>query len=213
MKYLTEFAARSILSKYGLALPRAHLMQTGDEAAAFIKEIGFPIVLKLMSPDILHKSDAGCVKIVRGSGALKSAFSELLANARKYKADAKIEGILLEEYISGTELIIGAKRDAQFGPVILFGLGGIFVEAMHDVSIRLVPIQRKDAGEMIREIKGHRMLMGYRGKNPANIKAIEDALLALSKMIAEHPEIQEMDINPLFASEKGVVVGDARIAL
>lgn len=214
MQNLTEFGARGLLGKYGLARPKAELTKSESDATKISEKIGFPLVLKLMSPDILHKSDAGCVRINLWNAAeIAKAFPEIIANAKKYNPSARIEGVLVEEQVSGTELIVGAKRDAQFGPLILFGLGGIFVEATKDVSIRLAPITRNDAREMIYEIKGHKLLLGYRGKKPVNLKAVENALLSVSRMVIEHPEIKEMDINPLFADEKGAVVGDARIAL
>lgn len=213
MRYMTEFAARRLLGEYGLKLPRAHLAGNEADAARHAKKIGYPVVLKLMSPDILHKSDAECVMVVQSPRELSAAFSQILKNARKYNPGARIDGVLVEERLSGMELVIGAKKDAQFGHVIVFGLGGVFVEVMKDISIRLVPIARNDAKAMIGEIRGHRMLSGYRGKTPVNLAAVEGALLSVSKMVAKHPEIHELDINPLFADERGVVVGDARVAL
>lgn len=213
MRYLTEHMARRLLGQYDLKLPRAFLSGNEADAAKHAKKIGYPVVLKIMSPDILHKSDAGGVKIAQNEAELFAAFPQILKNAKKYNPRARIDGILVEEQISGTELVIGAKKDAQFGQVIIFGLGGVFIEVMKDISIRLVPIGRNDAKAMIHEIKGHKILLGYRGKAPVNLAAVEAALLSVSKMVAKHPEIQEMDINPLFANEHGVVVGDARIAL
>jgi len=213
VSYLTEFAARQLLGECGLALPRAHLARTEAQAQQHAKKIGYPVVLKLMSRDILHKSDAGGVKVVQNRPELSAAFSQILKNAKKYNPSARIDGILVEEQLSGMELVIGAKKDAQFGHVIVFGIGGVFVELMKDISIRLVPISRNDAKAMIGEIKGHKMLLGYRGKKPVNLAAVQDALLSVSKMVAKHPEIHELDINPLFADERGVIVGDARIAL
>ena len=213
MRYLTEFAARQLLGEYGLELPRAFLAGNEADAVKHAKKIGYPVVLKLMSPDILHKSDAGAVIVVQSPRELSAAFAQILRNAKKYNPSARIDGVLVEERLSGTELVIGAKKDAQFGHVIVFGLGGIFVEIMKDISIRLIPIAQKDAKAMVGEIRGHKMLLGYRGKKPVNLAAIEGALLSVSKMVAKHPEIHELDINPLFADERGVVVGDARIAL
>jgi len=213
MVFLTEFEARKILKGYALPLPKAHLAKDRDEAELFAEKIGYPVVLKIMSRDILHKTNAGAVKVAKDSGGLKEAYAEIIGNAKKYNPRARIDGVLVEEFVSGTELIVGSKKDAQFGHVIVFGLGGVFVELMHDTAIRLVPITRKDASEMIREIKGHKVLLGYRGRKPVNMKSVEDALLAVSKLVSEHSEIREMDINPLFADENGVVVGDARITM
>ncbi|VVB59969.1 Acetate--CoA ligase [ADP-forming] I subunit beta [uncultured archaeon] len=214
MKNLTEFESRKLLKKYGFSLPKAKLAKDAFSAAAFAGKIGYPVVLKIMSPDILHKSDFGCVKTGIGSPSeVHVSFSNIIKNALAHNPGAKIDGILVEETLRGTEVIIGAKQDPQFGPIVLFGLGGVFVEILKDAAIRLAPIQRADAEEMISEIKGKKLLEGYRGAKPINLKAIEDALLKASKLIVEHPQIKEMDINPLFAGEKRAAVGDARIIL
>lgn len=214
LKGLTEFESRKILEKNGFVLPRAKLAKTHDSAALIAEKIGYPVVLKIMSKDILHKSDSGCVKTgILNADELRFAFSSIIKNALKHNPSAKIDGILVEETLSGIEVIVGAKHDPQFGPIVLFGLGGIFVEVLKDAVIRLAPIERKDAKEMICEIKGKKLLDGYRGIKPVSRKALECALLSASKMIASHPEIKEMDINPLFVNDKRAVVGDARIIL
>ncbi len=214
MKNLTEFESRKLLKKYGFSLPKAKLAKDAFSASSFAAKIGYPVVLKIMSPDILHKSDSGCVKTGIGSPSeVHVSFPAIIKNTHTHKPDAKIDGILVEETLHGTEVIIGAKHDPQFGPIVLFGLGGVFVEIMKDAAIRLAPIARQDAKEMISEIKGKKILEGFRGSTPVNHKAIEDALLSASRLISEHPEITEMDINPLFAGEKRAVVGDARIIM
>ncbi len=214
LKGLTEFESRKILEKNGFVLPRARLAKKPASAVSFAEKIGYPVVLKIISKDILHKSDSGCVKTgILNAEELHFAFSSIIKNALKHNPSAKIDGILIEETLSGIEVIVGAKHDPQFGPIVLFGLGGVFVEVLKDAVIRLAPIEKKDAKEMISEIKGKKLLEGYRGIKPISHKALEDALLSASKMIASHPEIKEMDINPLFVNEKSAVVGDARIIL
>lgn len=214
MKNLTEFESRKLLKKYGFSLPKAKLAKDAFSAAAFAGKIGYPVVLKIMSPDILHKSDSGCVKTGIGSPSeVHVSFPTIVKNTLAHNPNAKIDGILVEETLHGTEVIIGAKHDPQFGPIVLFGLGGVFVEVLADAAIRLAPIDRTDARKMISEVKGKKLLEGYRGVEPVNLKALEDALLKISRMIVEHPQIKEMDINPLFAGEKRAVVGDARIIL
>lgn len=214
MKCLTEFESRRVLEKYGFILPKAFLAKDANSAEKFAKKIGYPVVLKIMSPDIIHKSDSGCVKTGVSNGAeAKFAYLTIKNNALKHNLSAKIDGIIIEETLNGIETIVGAKQDPQFGPIVLFGIGGVFVEILKDAAIRLAPIERKDAKEMISEIKGRKLLEGYRGGKPINFKAVEDAILAASKLIYENPEITEMDINPLFVNEKKAVVGDVRILI
>jgi len=214
MKCLTEFESRKILEKYGFTLPKAFLAKDAESAEKYAKKIGFPVVLKIMSPDIIHKSDCGCVKTgITNKAEAKFAYLTIKNNALSHKISTKIDGVIVEETLTGTELIVGAKQDPQFGPIVLFGIGGVFVEILKDAAIRLAPIERKDAKEMISEIKGHKLLEGYRGEKPINFKAVEDALLSASKLIYENPEITEMDINPVFVNEKRAVAGDIRIIM
>lgn len=214
MKCLTEFESRKILEKYGFVLPKAFLANDVASAERFAKKIGYPVVLKIMSPDITHKSDYGCVKTgISNSSEAKFAYLTIKNNALARNIAARIDGVLVEETLAGVELIVGAKQDPQFGPIVLFGIGGVFVEILKDAAIRLAPIERKDAREMISEIKGHKLLEGYRGENPINFKAAEDALISASKLIYENPEITEMDINPLFVNEERAVAGDIRIIM
>lgn len=213
-KNLTEFESRKILEEYGFAMPKAYLAKSPRDAVSFAGKIGYPVVLKIMSPDILHKSDAACVKTgLSNAEEARFAYLSIVNNALKQNFSAKIDGVLVEETLRGMELIVGAKHDPQFGPIIIFGLGGVFVEILKDAAIRLAPITRKDAAEMICEIKGKRLLEGYRGTKQVNLEALEDTILSASKMIVAHPEIKEMDINPLFVNEKRAVVGDARIII
>ncbi|MBU4301057.1 MAG: acetate--CoA ligase family protein [Nanoarchaeota archaeon] len=214
MLCLTEFKSRKILKDCGFILPKAFLAKNANSTEKYAKKIGYPVVLKIMSSDIVHKSDYGCVKTgITNRSEAKFAYHAIINNALNRNIAAKIDGVSVEETLSGVELIVGAKQDPQFGPIILFGIGGVFVEILKDAAIRLAPIKRKDAKEMISEIKGHKLLEGYRGMPQVNLAAVEDALLAASKLICKHVEIMEMDINPLFANEKKAVVGDARIII
>ena len=214
MKCLTEYDCRKVLKDAGICVPNAYLVKTKAEAVEIAHKIGFPVVMKLVSKDILHKSDAGGVVTgISCDDDVLREFEIIINNAKKYKSDAKIDGVLLEETLSGREVIVGVAHDPQFGPVIMFGIGGIFVEVLHDVVFRIVPLEKKDAREMICEIKGHKILKGVRGEEPVNIKAIEDVLLKISKLVWKEKNIYELDINPLFVDSKGAVAGDARIIL
>lgn len=212
-KKLDERKAFEILKRYKIPVAKRILAKSPEEAGRAAKKIGFPVVMKIYSPDIIHKTDAGGVVLgIKTEQEAKRAYSEIIKKVRKKVRGAKILGVFVEETAEGHELIIGSRQDAQFGPVIMFGLGGIFVEVFKDVVFRIIPIERKDASEMIREIKGYKILEGSRGKGPINFKALENCLLNVSKMIwANRKKIKELDINPVFANEKGVKAVDVRI--
>ena len=171
--------------------------------------------MKVVSPQITHKSDIGGVKLKLGNKAqVGSAYGEIMAAANKKAPKASIEGVSVQKMAaSGLELVIGMTKDPQFGPMLMFGLGGTSVEILKDVAFRIVPLTREDAREMIREIKGYPLLEGYRGQPAIDLEHLEDLLLKLSAFIAENPEIKEMDINPLIAYKKGSIAVDARIIL
>lgn len=213
MKKLTEFETKKILKKHGIPITREFLAKTPKDAKAFAKKIGYPVAMKLQSPDILHKTDAGAVLLgVESEEAMLKGFERLKKNARKYDRKAKILGVLIQEMVKeGHQCILGSKKDPQFGPVLMFGLGGIFVEVFKDVSFRVIPIDRKDAKEMISEIKGYEVLKGVRGQKPVNFRELEKVMLKISKMIWKDRKIEELDINPLFVSPKGVKAADARM--
>ena len=185
------------------------------EAVEFAGQIGFPVVLKIVSPDIIHKSDAGGVIVnLKDAAEVKSAYGKILENAKKYKPTAKIAGVLVQEMApQSTEVIVGAIKDPQFGQTLMFGLGGIFVELLKDVTFRIAPLTREDAHEMITKVKAYPLLTGYRNTPPADIDAIINALLNTSKLVMEHPEIKELDLNPIITYEKGAKTVDARIIL
>lgn len=212
---LLESEAKTICIQYGITTPEFDIALNSEDAAKFAEKVGYPIVMKIVSPDILHKTDAGGVKIdLKNDSEVKKGFEEIIQNAKNYKKDANIIGILVQKMApSSTEVIIGALKDPQFGQTLMFGLGGIFVEVLKDVTFRIAPIGEKDAKEMIKEIKAYPILKGYRSQPPVDERAIVDILLNISKLIMEHPEINQMDLNPVMVYEKGASVVDARIIL
>jgi len=213
-----ETDAKKILECYGFRTPKSILIADENDLAKAVKETGFPIVMKISSPDILHKSDAGGVKVgIKDEKEAVEAFKTIIANVKKYNPDARIEGMLVQEMIvDGKQVILGVSKDAQFGHMIMFGLGGIYVEVLKDVSFRIAPLSETDAREMISEIKTYKILTGVRGEESVDIEAIVDSLLRLSKLVTDFPQISELDINPLSVMPKskgGAVALDARIAL
>lgn len=210
MKILTEHEAKKLLAKYGIPVTKEQLASSADEALAIALYIGAPVAMKISSPDIPHKSDVGGVALNVKREFVKTTYDEIISRAKKAVPDAGIEGVLVQQMAPpGQEVIVGLKRDPQFGYALMFGLGGIFVEVYRDVSFRVVPIEKRDALMMISEIKGYSILKGIRGRKPADIDAIANVLMAVSGM-AEKENIIELDINPLIVGEKGAVVVDAR---
>ncbi|HIQ06294.1 MAG TPA: CoA-binding protein, partial [Anaerolineae bacterium] len=197
--------ARQILQAYGIPIPASDLAHDADEAVAVAERIGYPVVLKIASPDILHKTDIGGVKLnLHNPTDVRDAFDLLIYRATRYMPDARIWGCLVQQQVQGgKEIILGMSKDPQFGPLLLYGLGGIYVEALKDVTFRIAPISRFEAREMVREIKAYRLLHGVRGEKPADIDAIVDALLRVSQLVTDFPEIVELDINPLVVFEQG----------
>ena len=214
-KYLLETEAKTICMEYGIPVTKFKLAKSEQEATKFANEIGYPIVLKIASPDIIHKFDVGGVMLnLKSQTEVKDAYNKILANIRRHKSDAKIVGIVVQEMAApSTEVIVGATKDPQFGPALMFGLGGIFVEVLKDVTFRIAPITEEDAREMITEVKAYPILKGYRGQPPADIEAIVKILLNTSKLVMEHQEIKELDLNPIIVYEKGAKTVDARIIL
>ena len=212
---LTEIESKQLLKEVGINTTEIKLASSEDEAVSISQKIGFPVVLKIASPDISHKSDAGGVKVgLKNKEEVSQAYQEIMTSVRQKFPEARIEGISVQNMARpGTEVIIGMIKDPQFGPVLMFGLGGVWVEVLKDVSFRIVPLARRDANEMIKEIKGYRLLEGYRGSEPANIAVLEDMLLKVSDFMEKTPEIKEMDLNPIFAYKDGAIAVDARIVL
>jgi acetyltransferase len=192
------------------------LAPTIEDALTSAKRIGYPVALKIQSPDISHKTEAKAVRLgVADDIELRSAFAEVIANARAYNAQARIDGVLVQQMVKGgIEAILGVTNDPLFGPAVMFGLGGIFAEVLKDVAFRLAPVTPAVAREMIEEIKGYPLLAGARGKAPADVDALADAIVKLSALAVDlRADLAELDINPLFVMEKGrgVVAADALI--
>jgi acetyl coenzyme A synthetase (ADP forming)-like protein len=210
-----EDDSREILSCYGFSFPRKRLVTSAGEAARAASAIGFPVVMKISSPDILHKTDVGGVKTsVRSAREARETFAEITMNAKRFMPSAFINGITVYETVRpGREVIVGVTYDRTFGHMVMFGLGGIYVEVLKDVSFRIVPVTPDDACEMVREIRAFPLLKGTRGERPADTDAIVESILKVSRLVRDFPEIQEIDINPLVALEKGATALDARIIL
>ena len=210
---LTEIEAKQILGEAGINCTDTRLATTKDEAVAISEKIGYPVVLKISSVGITHKSDAGGVKVNLPDKAAVATPS-ISASGCLAVQEADIEGVAVQGMAkAGTEVIIGMTKDPSFGPVLMFGLGGIFVEVLKDVAFRIVPLGQNDASEMINEIKGKKLLEGYRGQDPADIAFLEGMLLKLSELVDKTGSIAEIDMNPVFAHKQGAVVVDARIIL
>jgi len=209
--------AQDILKAYGIPTPQSDVFASPDEAVAFCEKIGYPVVMKIASPDILHKSDVGGIIVgVANEQQVREAFDTLIARAREHVPNATIWGAQVQEMVTNArEVIIGMNRDPQFGPLVMFGLGGIYVEVLRDVAFRVAPMNRLQAQEMVEEIRSYKLLAGVRGQPPADIDAIVDTLLRVSQMVNDWPEIAEMDINPLLVREqgKGAVAVDMRLVL
>jgi acetyl-CoA synthetase (ADP-forming) len=213
--FLLEPESKEIVGSYGMPVTKFKVAKTVEQAAKFAGEIGYPVVMKIVSTDVLHKSDVGAVKVnLKNADEVRSAFGEIARNVKKFKSDAKIAGYLVEQLApEGHEVIVGMAKDPQFGPALMFGLGGIFVEVLKDVSFRIAPLTEYDAREMIQEIKGYPVLTGIRGQKPADINSLVDIILKVSKLVTEHVEIEQLDLNPIFVYQEGAIIVDARIIL
>lgn len=215
-KQIVELQALEIFRRYGFSVVPYRLARTADEAVAAAAEIGHPVVMKIAGPKILHKTDVGGVRLdLRDEAAVRSAYETMIASVKaKMGADVEIWGVLIQKMLApGKETILGMSRDERFGPLLMFGLGGIYTEALKDVSFRLAPIRENSAKVMVRSIRSYKLLEGVRGERPSDMAAIAEALCRLSQLVCEHPRIKELDINPLIVYPKGVVVADARIIL
>ncbi len=214
---LGDAEARTVAEAYGLRVPKSKLAANADEAVKIAEEIGYPVVMKIASPDILHKSDIGGIKVgVTGAANVRDAFDLIVYRATRYMPDATIWGVQIQEMVTGAkETIIGMNRDPQFGPMIMFGLGGIYVEVLKDVTFRIAPVSEQEAKEMISEIRSYHLLEGVRGERPSDIDAIVDCILRISQLVTDFPEIVELDINPLLVrnSGAGAVAVDMRLVL
>ncbi|MFW9993187.1 MAG: acetate--CoA ligase alpha subunit [Candidatus Odinarchaeota archaeon] len=205
---LTEFEAKQVVSAYGIRVTKERLATTEEEAVEYSNEIGFPVVMKIVSPDILHKTDVGGVVLdIKNEQEARQAFSAIVINSRRHAPDADIKGVLVVEMIDPKkerrEIICGVSKDPQFGPLLMVGFGGIFVEVMQDVSFRIAPISHVDAVTMLEEIKSYKLLTGFRGAPPSDVESLIEVMKKISQLVCDFPQIAEMDINPLFVYEKG----------
>jgi acetyltransferase len=214
---LGEVEAREVMAAYGMRLPESRLARSPEEAVQIATEIGFPVVMKISSPDILHKSDIGGVRVGIADAQSASDAYELIAyRARKYSPNARVWGVLVQEMArKGREVLVGVSRDPQFGALIGFGMGGIYVEVLKDVEFRLAPLSRQEVSAQVRAIRSFPLLEGVRGEQPADLVAAEDVVLRVSQLVSDFPEIDDMDINPLVVDNRGegVTVLDARMIL
>ena len=214
---LKDSEAQEVLKAYGFRFPKNYFARTSAEAIQAARNIGLPVVMKIISPQVIHKSDIGGVRLnLRNDDEIEEAFFEITTHARNIIPSAQIYGVMIQEMIKdGKEIIAGITKDPQFGHMIMFGMGGIYVEVLKDVSFRINPLSLEDAYDMIRETRTFPLLRGVRGEPEADLEAIENALLILSQMASDFPYILEADINPLLVMErgKGIVAIDARFTI
>src|SRR6478609_2290332 len=212
---LTAPEGKLVCDAYGISVPKEGVVSSAAEASKLAGSMGFPVVMKIVSPDILHKTEAGGVIVgVKSADEAATAYEQIIANARKYKADAKIVGVQVQQMIKGgQEVIVGAMTDDSFGKLVAFGLGGVLVEVLKDVTFRLAPATQKDAESMLDGIQAAEMLKGVRGGEAVNREALSSLIVRVSQLVSDFPEISEMDLNPVFASKEGAIAADVRIVV
>src|SRR5947208_4811228 len=212
---LTAPEGKLVCDAYGIPVPKEGVAKSASEAARIATDMGFPVVMKIVSPDILHKTEAGGVMVgVKTSADAEKNYATILSNARKYKSDAKIEGVQVQQMLAGgTEVIVGSITDASFGKLVAFGLGGVLVEVLKDITFRLAPATKQDALSMLDGIQAHEILKGVRGGEPVNRTAIADVIVKVSQLVTDFPEIVELDLNPVFATAKDAIAADVRIVV
>jgi acetate---CoA ligase (ADP-forming) subunit beta len=212
---LLEPEAKDVCIAYGIPTPKFRVVQSASEAVRYMEEVTPPVVLKIVSPDILHKTEAGGVIIgLKSKEQVEDAYDQILLSVKQHAPDARVEGILVQSMVpSGVEVIVGGLRDSQFGPTVLFGLGGVFVEVLKDASFRVAPVTELDTRQMVEEIRGYPLLRGVRGRPASDEKAIIQILQAASKIMLEIGQIAQLDLNPVIVHPKGATVVDARIIL
>ena len=210
---LTESESKDLLAKAGMPVVETRVAGNKEEAVVISREIGFPVAIKINSPDIVHKSDIGGVKLgLATSAAVERAYDQIMATVEMRVPTARIHGVTVQKMApSGIETIIGVAKDLTFGHVVMFGLGGVFVEVLKDVAFRIIPVTKMDVNEMIEERKGYPLLHGYRGHEPANIDALAQLILNISDFVHTNPQVKEIDLNPVIACADQVIVVDARI--
>src|SRR5918911_124850 len=212
---LTAPEGKLVCDAYGIPVPKEGVAKSAADAAKLATGMGFPVVMKIVSPDILHKTEAGGVVVgVKTAADAEKAYETILANAKKYKADARIEGVQVQQMLAGgTEVIVGSITDASFGKLVAFGLGGVLVEVLKDITFRLAPATKEDALSMLDGIQAHDMLKGVRGGDPVSRDALADVIVKVSQLVSDFPEIVELDLNPVFATPKDAIAADVRIVL
>ncbi len=212
---LTEVESKQLLHDAGINVTQARLATSADDAVAAADDIGYPAVLKVVSGDISHKSDVGGVELNLDDGdAVRAAYDRMMAAVAENAPGSSVDGVSVQQMAAqGTEVIIGTTTDPQFGPVLAFGLGGIMVEVLKDVAFRIVPLESRDARQVVREIRGFPVLEGVRGQAGADLDALEAMILQVSAFAEEHPEVAELDLNPVFAYPDGAIAVDARVVL
>lgn len=213
--FLTEIESKRLLRQAGINCNIIELATSPSEAVILSNRLGYPVALKIASPDIIHKYDVGGVRLSLDTpDKVQQAYREILEDIGKKNPQAEVQGISVQPMAPpGVAVIIGMFKDPQFGPVIMFGLGGLLVEIIDDISLRISPLARKDAAAMIREVKGYKLLTGYRGQPPANLPALEDILMAVSDFVEKNPVVKEIDLNPVIAGSDSAVAVDATVAL
>src|SRR6185295_9892148 len=212
---LTAPEGKVVCDAYGIPVPKEGVAKSAAEAVKLAQGMGFPVVMKIVSPDILHKTEAGGVIVgVKNADEASAAYEQIIANARKYKSDAKIVGVQVQQMIKGgQEVIVGAMTDDSFGKLVAFGMGGVLVEVLKDVTFRLAPATREDAASMLDGIQAAEVLKGVRGAKPVNREALQDTIVRVSQLVTDFPEISEMDLNPVFASKDSAIAADVRIVV
>lgn len=212
-RVLMETESKELLEQWGVPVVPCEVATSSEEALRLAHSIGFPVVLKILSPDIIHKTEAGGVKLnLTTDEGVRSALAEIMENAKRNFPSASVSGVTVQKMVSGIEVAIGVTKDAQFGHVLMFGMGGVWVELLEDTTFRLIPIDSIDADEMIGDIKGFYLLKGYRGQG-TDMESLTEILMKVSDLIMAYPDIGEMDLNPIITSPDGSVVADARISL
>src|SRR5471030_2835744 len=212
---LTAPEGKLVCDAYGIPVPKEGVAKSAEEATEIASAMGFPVVMKIVSPDILHKTEAGGVMVgVKTAADVATNYATILANAKKYKSDAKIEGIQVQQMLlGGTVVIVGSITDASFGKLVAFGLGGVLVEVLKDITFRLAPATKADALSMLDGIQAAEMLKGVRGSEPVNRDALADLIVKVSQLISDFPDISEMDLNPVFATKSNAIAADVRIVV
>ena len=212
---LTEAEAYEMLSKYGIPVPKYSVVSSEEEAIQIAKKLGFPLVMKIVSPDIIHKTDIGGIEMnVSNLEQIKKAYKSIIYHVMENKPEARINGMLFyKQAPKGVEVVVGMIRDPQFGPTVMFGLGGIFIEILKDVTFRVCPVERADIEEMLTEIQGIKILQGYRGQPRCDVNAIIDIIMEIARLALDYPVIKEIDLNPIMVYEKGALVVDGKVFL